>query len=119
LARYPTTALWLNAVKERDVFLRFQEAWYPLVPGAMLLCDKGRGVDVAGEPDLRGIRIAPQQKRFWPGAAGGQDASQNRDVYPLCGHILDTTPPPTDREFGTAARPLRYSEAASISVSIS
>ena len=61
-----------NAVEERDVLLRLQEPRHPLVLRAMLLCDKGRALDIARIADLGGIGIALQQERLRPGAAGAQ-----------------------------------------------
>jgi hypothetical protein len=83
----------------------------------MLLRDQRGRADVAGEPDLDGICVALQQKRFWAGAGRGQDADQKGNAYRPCGRFLYFTPGPKMGEFGNATD--RYSEAASISVSIS
>ncbi len=77
----PSCALRTNAVEERDILLRFQEARYPLKAGAMLLRDEGGGVYVAGKPDLCSACVALQQKGFWASAAVCQKAQQNSDFY--------------------------------------
>jgi len=61
-----------NAVEERDVLLRLEEARHALVLCAMLPRDKGRALDLAGISDLGGIGVALEQEWLRPGAAGNQ-----------------------------------------------
>src|ERR1700730_1477834 len=61
-----------NAVEERDVLLRLEEARHALVLCAMLPRDKGRTLDLAGISDLGGIGVALEQEWLRPGAAGNQ-----------------------------------------------
>ena len=62
----------LNAVEERDVLLRFEEARHPLVSSAMLPGNESRAVDIARVAHLGGIRIALEQERLGPVARGAQ-----------------------------------------------
>ena len=61
-----------NAVKERDVLLRLEEARHPLVLCTMLPGDKGRTLDLAIIADLGRIGVALEQERLRPSTAGNQ-----------------------------------------------
>jgi hypothetical protein len=61
-----------NAVEERDIFLRLEEARHALVLCAMAPGDNGRAVDVARVTDLGRTRVALEQERLRPGAGGAQ-----------------------------------------------
>jgi hypothetical protein len=65
-----------NAVEERDIFLRLEEARHALVLCAMAPGDNGRAVDVARIAYLGGTRVALEQERFRPGASGAQRAEE-------------------------------------------
>ena len=61
-----------NAVEERDVLLRFEEAGHALILRAMLLGNERRAVDLPGISDLGGIGIALEKEWLRPSAAGAQ-----------------------------------------------
>ena len=67
-----------NAVEERDVLLRLEEARHALVLCAMAPGDNGRAVDIARITDLGRIRVALEKERFRPGAGGAQRAEEQR-----------------------------------------
>ena len=68
-----------NAVEERNVLSRLDEARNPLVPGAMLSCDRRRVIDRAGVANLGRTRVALQQKGFRSHTGSG---GQYRGEYP-------------------------------------
>jgi hypothetical protein len=61
-----------NAVEERDVLLRLEEARHPLVLCAMLPGNEGHAVDVARIAYLGRTRVALEQERLRPGAGAAQ-----------------------------------------------
>ena len=65
-----------NAVEERDILLRFEEARHALVLCAMVPGDNGRAVDVARIAYLGRTRVALEQERLRPGAGGAQCAEE-------------------------------------------
>ena len=67
-----------NAVEERDIFLRLEEARHALVLCAMVPGDNGRTVDVARIADLGRTRVALEKERLRPGAGGAQRAEEQR-----------------------------------------
>ena len=67
-----------NAVKEREVLLRLEEARHALVLCAMVPGDNGRAVDIARITDLGRIRVALEKEGFRPGAGGAQRAEEQR-----------------------------------------
>jgi hypothetical protein len=71
-----SSALRANAVEERDVLLRFEEARQPLVLRAMLPGNERRAVDIAGISDLGRIGVTLEQERLRPGARGAQRREQ-------------------------------------------
>ena len=68
-----------NAIEERDILLRFEEARHPLVSCAMLPGNKSRAVDIARVAHLGGIRIALEQERLRPGAGGAQSREEQSE----------------------------------------
>jgi hypothetical protein len=67
-----SSALRPNAVEERDVLLRFEEARHPLVLCAMLPGNERRALYRAVITNLGRTRIALEQKRLRPRASGFQ-----------------------------------------------
>jgi hypothetical protein len=61
-----------NAVEERDVLLRVEEARHPFVLCAMPPGNEGCAVDLAGIADLGRTRIALEQEGLRPGAGGAE-----------------------------------------------
>jgi hypothetical protein len=61
-----------DAVEERDVLLRLEEARHPLVLRAMLLSNERRAVDLAVIAYLDRTRITLEQKGLRPAACGAQ-----------------------------------------------
>jgi hypothetical protein len=61
-----------NAVEERDVLLRVEEARHPFVLCAMLPSNERRAVDLAVIAYLGRTRIALEQKGLRPGAGRAQ-----------------------------------------------